>query len=129
LFKEVRECEIKRILLLSKPLRYIKNTMVLRQGEVAEAVFVVMEGELRLSKRTEGEGRSREIMILGKGQIHGWEEVLEGVECECSCVVSSSTAVLLKIAKQLFLSIFEGRVSSSVIRESKELIHGLIRKK
>jgi CRP-like cAMP-binding protein len=37
--------------MLSKPCRYQKNSIVFKEGDEPEAVYVVIEGELTLYKR------------------------------------------------------------------------------
>ncbi len=50
--------------------RYRKNELIIREGEVADVIFLILEGKVRLIKRDE-QDREVEIGYLSEGQVFG----------------------------------------------------------
>ena len=54
----------------SEMVRYRKGDLIIREGEVADVIFLVMKGKVKLLKRDEQE-RDVEIGYLSEGQVFG----------------------------------------------------------
>lgn len=85
--------------MLSKPFKYVKNTILFKEGERPSAVYIVIEGELTLLKKDSENGlKYQPFMIIGKGEICSFEEVLSRTVLPYGGIVTSSFAVFLKIS-------------------------------
>ncbi|CAG9329582.1 unnamed protein product [Blepharisma stoltei] len=116
-----------------KEKNYIKNQVVYREGEDADSVYLIRQGEFAFYKRiTVERGLSRypkeikslnkdyshqsQISILGVGELFGEEDVLNNNVRSSTCICISPSALALQIGKNDFLKRIRGEDSWSAIR-------------
>jgi CRP/FNR family transcriptional regulator len=96
--------------------RYRPGQYVTLEGHPAEALFVVQEGRVRLS-RTAPDGREQVLAIVGQGEIFNMEPLLDGGP-------TPATARAMSPVRALLLS---DRALMPLIREFPELALALMR--
>jgi len=109
-----------RRLLAKAPLdEYPKGTIVYRQGNPCEAVYLIFSGRCE-SRRSEGRGMSEVEEILGPGDTLGDRELLQG-EAYRSTVAVATDSLLVRFEARDLRRIFAknpaiaGRVSQSIV--------------
>jgi CRP/FNR family transcriptional regulator, cyclic AMP receptor protein len=70
--------------------RYRKDQIIFSQGQVAEAVFYIQQGRIKLTVVSE-QGREAVVAILGPGHFFG-EGCLNGSRCESRPLLRSMNA-------------------------------------
>ncbi len=103
------------------------GTVVIRQGDPADALFVVMNGHLRVSvQRDKGETTIAEV---GRGELIG-EMALLTNDTRSATVTTTRDSYLLRLPKRDFLSLVQQRpgvllgISRLVIKRLQHAVHG-----
>ena len=81
--------------------RYVsKDTVIFRQGDVGNEMFVIGEGSVRLTISTE-DGHEAEIGIFGKGEFFGELSLLSAAPRSASATAAEDS-VLLVVTRDVF---------------------------
>jgi len=112
---------------------YQKGQILFQQGEPAEAVFFIQEGEVKVSVVSE-QGKEAVVAILGKDEFVG-EGCLAGQSKRISTVYARSDAVITRIEKAAILrlihedpsfsEVFIAHLLSRAVRVEADLIDQL----
>lgn len=118
MFKSWTKGSLTKLSYFFKEKQFVRNQVVYKEGEPAEEVYVVKEGEFKFNKKIQVQPiqkfktRSKlssitkqnpvhlnDVCILGKGEIFGEDEVIEDKKRNFSCVCHSISAALFVISK------------------------------
>ena len=100
LFEELNENELGKIARLLKEVKFSENEEIFQQGEVGDALYIVLQGRVRIAT-TDSFGRERVLAFYGPGEFFGDMAVLTGAPR--SATASASTDVrLLQLRKEDF---------------------------
>ena len=77
LYKKLSPEALKHFMALATPSMYAANIMLFQEKEVARSIFVVLEGEVKLSINS-SDGRRLSLRIARKGDVLGLAAVLAG---------------------------------------------------
>lgn len=100
LFGRVSDSELTRIARVVKERRLKRNQVLFRQGDEADALYVIESGRLRVSA-TDRLGRERVLAFLGAGEVVGEMGLVAGAP-RAATVVASTDADLLQLRKRDF---------------------------
>ena len=100
LFKELRACDLLEVANISKELSLCPGEFLIRSGEVAEELYIVIEGELE----SVSDGRPFEKM--GTGSIVGELAIIDA-KPRSADVVALSPSTLISVCRGDFLSLVE----------------------
>lgn len=96
IFSELSDSELKNIVQLLNKKEYIKGEVLCIEGEVCENLFLIREGQIKLSKMTT-DGKEQIIHILNKGEFFGETNLFDNI-------ISGFTAMAIKNSKIFSLS-------------------------
>jgi CRP/FNR family cyclic AMP-dependent transcriptional regulator len=80
---------------------YAGGTLICREGEVSQEMYVIQSGNVRIFKGTGDE--TLELATLGKGDFFGEMSVLEGLPRDASAEAMGTTRVLVLSAGALLV--------------------------
>lgn len=116
MFRELEVPKLKLIAMAGQRLHYAKGDVILRQGERARSVFVVMEGEAEVVRSTEG--TDVKLAVVGPGALMG--EIGVVLEQPYSATISALTKLTaLQIDEATFLELLKQvpQLSMALIKE------------
>lgn len=90
--------------------RYPDGAVVFQQNESGSSLFLVLEGEVRLSGRKQSDGV--DLGLASKGQVLGEEEALAGAVSRHGSAVAQGVADLAEIPRAALLE--RGRLSPAL---------------
>jgi CRP-like cAMP-binding protein len=99
-FARVSEPELRKISKLLKERRLDRDRVLFRQGDAADALYVVVAGRLRISA-TEVTGRERVLAFIGAGEVVGEMGLMSG-DPRSATATATTAAVLLQLRKADF---------------------------
>jgi CRP-like cAMP-binding protein len=115
--------EALRILAIGAENRYVHNGAVLfREGEVADAGYVVQEGSFTLTAEARGDDGGR---LAGPGTMMGELALLVESKCPVTATAAQPSTVI-RIPRTLFLKMLEGypeaasRLRSRLLQQAEE---------
>lgn len=109
LFKSLTREELDAVLARSVIQRFARGAVILRQGDSAASMMVVVQGRVRLSL-SGAEGHEISLGVLGPGEVVGEMALLDGGE-RSTTVTGVDEGVLLVIPRADFLPLLEGSAS------------------
>ncbi len=98
--------EMEGVLLCVEPLRVSAGTVIFRQGEAGDALYLIDEGAVRVLDAPEATPDASELAQLGTGQSFGEIALLTGAP-RTATVVALCDSVLLKIAREPFVELLD----------------------
>lgn len=125
LFKGLSEARILEIVKASRVVYYEVNESVIRLGEEATFLGVILEGELKIAGITE-DGFQRQVGFFSKGDTFG-EMALMSRERIIADLIASKPCKILRIPVEVFQSVlmseptFLQHVSKTIIERMKQL--------
>jgi CRP-like cAMP-binding protein len=119
LFKSWTKGSLTKLTYFFKEKHYVRNQIIYREGETADDVFVVNEGEFKFNKKIQIRPQSdlknkskqknlmnkqnqvhlNDVCILSRGEIFGEDEVIEDKRRNFTCVCHSIVGSLYVISK------------------------------
>lgn len=111
LFRDWGKMSTQRVSYYFTPVSYIRKQVVYRSQDTANYVYIVKQGEFELSQNvTKSLGKLQTakhffhqfaVSVLGKGEVFGHSEVMQGVPRQHTCTCTSATGLLLVISKSV----------------------------
>ena len=92
--------------------RYVKNQKIYSQGDVADEVFFIQKGKVKLTVLSE-QGKEAVVGILGEGQFFG-EACIEGAERRNSSSHAMEDCVITSITRPAMLAALNAEPGFSV---------------
>ncbi len=116
MFRDVDVAKLKLVAMAGQRLHYEKGDMILRQGDKATAVFVMMEGEAEIVRSVDGP--SVRLAVVGPGALVG--EI--GIILEqpySGTIVALSNVTALQLDSATFLELLKQvpQLSMALIKE------------
>jgi CRP/FNR family transcriptional regulator, cyclic AMP receptor protein len=137
LFRELDDEELTQILMVGRVRRFSSGTSILTEGEPGGSLYLVTDGEVRVTKAVPGVG-AEALSILAAGEIFGEVEFFDGSpaaagvvahrDCEVFLLPHDEIESLLRnrplLAAKLFWAF--GRTLASRLRESNRRMAALL---
>ena len=126
-FKSCTNKVVQRLSYYFKPVKYIRNQLVYKQGDPSDYVYIVKSGEFKLEREVpikhekqiviDKYGRHKqetnkerqpatikaEIAIIGEGEVIGDSDVMKGTNRTHHCKCYSRNAEVLAISKTVYI--------------------------
>jgi CRP-like cAMP-binding protein len=131
LFRELDDDELTQVLVVGLLKRYPAEALILSEGSSGGQLYVIHEGQVRISKVVPGLGEEA-LVILGPGDFFGEVEFLDGApasahaiahtDCEVFSIPHGEVAALMQSRPALtskFLWAF-GRTLAGRLRETNQ---------
>jgi len=138
LFSGMTDEEIRRLGLLLQRRRYPQGSLVFREGEKGDALFIVLSGRI-LATALQNDGSPRRVYEFVPGNFFGEMAIIEEAPRSATCVALEDSELLVlqgtdfyrlvtenpRLANKLLLSI--GTVMTSWLDESSKFLNDLVR--
>ena len=98
--RDVDEEHLGRFVELARPVEFLAGDLILREGEVAKEVYVILSGSASLELCASGIG-CRRIMTLSDGDLLSWSAVLEQTRLTATVRAISPIQAVVIDAKEL----------------------------
>jgi CRP/FNR family transcriptional regulator, cyclic AMP receptor protein len=92
LFRELDDDELTQILMVGLVKRHPRGTSILEEGESGGRLYVITEGEVRISKVVPGVGEEA-LSILGPGEFFGEIQFFDGAPASAHVIAHSACEV------------------------------------
>lgn len=137
IFRELDDDELAQILMVGLVRRFPQGTTILKEGEAGGWLYVITEGQVRISKIVPGVGEEA-LSILPPGDLFGEVEFFDGAPSSASAIAHSDCEVLslphkemagmLRIRPGLAAKFFWafGRTLAGRLRESDQRMAALL---
>lgn len=115
LFQGLKADQIRKVLTISRTVRFQKNEMVMEEGQVGDTMYVILEGEVQVIKtltlrgvEEDRDGKNKVFTKLGAEQhaVFGEIALLEDSE-RTATVCALTDCVFYEIGKEDFLRLAE----------------------
>lgn len=116
LFNDLSKPELDRILSLAYDKEFGKEEAVFHEGEIGDALFIVMEGQIRISTMVPGVGEEA-LAILKPGAYFGEMALIDDFPRSASAIAHEGPVKLLAIYKRDF---------KKLMAEDKEMAYKLM---
>lgn len=138
LFTGMTDEEIRRLTLLLQRQRYSQGSLIFREGDRGDALFIVLSGRI-LATALQNDGSPRKVYEFVAGNFFGEMAIIEEAPRTASCVALEDSELLVlqgtdfyrlvaenpRLANKLLLSI--GTVMTSWLDESSKFLNDLVR--
>ncbi len=104
-FRELTPAEMDRVQAVGKVVPYKKGMVLFKEGDVGEALYVVLDGSVRISKSVPKLGEQT-IAFVEQGSFFGEMSLLDDFPRSATAVAQQDTAVLF-LDRQAFLDCIE----------------------
>ncbi len=116
LFNDLSKPELEKILGLAYDKEFGKEEAVFHEGEIGDALFIVMEGQIRISTMVPGVGEEA-LAILKPGAYFGEMALIDDFPRSASAIAHEGPVKLLAIYKRDF---------KKLMAEDKEMAYKLM---
>jgi len=138
ILQDLDEDEIRQLLKIARPIRYPKGTVILKEGESGESMYILEEGMVEISKAL--------VMRWGREDYQDRDKILTKLSAEdhaifgevalfeenrrTATVVALTDSLLLEIAKADFLRLAaeNPRIGYKITRNIAQLLCSRLRK-
>ncbi len=138
ILQELDEEEIRHLLKITRPIRYPKGAVILKEGEPGESMYIIKEGMVEVSKAL--------VMKWGREDYQDRDKILTKLSAEdhaifgevalfeqnrrTASVVALTDSLLLEISKADFLRLAEEnpRIGYKITRNIAQLLCSRLRK-
>lgn len=138
ILQDLDEEEIRQLLKITRPLRYPKGAVILKEGEPGESMYIIEEGMVEISKSL--------VMKWGREDYQDRDKILTKLSAEdhaifgevalfeqnrrTASVVALTDSLLLEISKADFLRLAEEnpRIGYKITRNIAQLLCSRLRK-
>jgi CRP/FNR family cyclic AMP-dependent transcriptional regulator len=93
LFRELDDDELAQVLMVGLVRRFTGGTTILKEGEPGGSLYVITDGQVRISKVVPGVGEEA-LSILSPGDVFGEVEFFDGVPSSASAIAHADCEVL-----------------------------------
>jgi len=93
IFKVLEDDEIQQIAEVCKPEDFVSGEYIFRAGESGNRLYLVVEGEVRISRNVPGSGEEA-LAVLKKGALFGEMAVFDRSERSTDAISNGGTTVL-----------------------------------
>jgi CRP/FNR family cyclic AMP-dependent transcriptional regulator len=137
LFRELDDDELAQLLMVGLVRRFAKEATIVRDGEAGGSLYVVTDGQVRISKVVPGVGEEA-LSILSPGHLFGEVEFFDGgpstanaiahADCEVLAIPHREMEAMLSTRPGLAAKLFWafGRTLAGRIRDSDRRMAALL---
>jgi CRP/FNR family cyclic AMP-dependent transcriptional regulator len=100
LFRGLNEPSLERMAEVSRVVAYGRNDVIFREGEIGDALYVVLQGEVRISREVAGMGEEA-LTILARGEAFGEMSVMNDFPRSADAKAHTATE-LLAVSRDAF---------------------------
>ncbi len=75
-FGGLSDTELKSLAMISEEAEFAKDEFLIREGEDADTLYLILEGDVCVMVRTDGEDELSKVTPITAGQIVGWSAVV-----------------------------------------------------
>jgi CRP-like cAMP-binding protein len=93
LFRELDDDELAQVLMVGLVRRFTAGTTIFKEGEPGGSLYVITEGQVRISKVVPGVGEEA-LSILSPGDLFGEVEFFDGVPSSASAIAHADCELL-----------------------------------
>ncbi len=104
-FQELTPGELEQVVALGRVVTYPKEMILFREGDKGEALYVVLEGSVRVSKAVPG-SRDEAMAFMERGSFFGEMALVDEFPRSATAVASQDCKVLF-IDKQAFIQMVQ----------------------
>jgi CRP/FNR family cyclic AMP-dependent transcriptional regulator len=104
-FQELTPGELERVVALGRVVPYPKEMILFREGDKGEALYVVLDGSVRVSKAVPG-SRDEAMAFMERGSFFGEMALVDEFPRSATAVASQDCKVLF-IDKQAFIQMVQ----------------------
>ena len=104
-FQELTPGELERVVALGRVVTYPKEMILFREGDKGEALYVVLDGSVRVSKAVPG-SRDEAMAFMERGSFFGEMALVDEFPRSATAVASQDCKVLF-IDKQAFIQMVQ----------------------
>jgi CRP/FNR family transcriptional regulator, cyclic AMP receptor protein len=104
-FRDLTPGELDQIIALGRRVTYPKDMILFKEGDQGEALYVVLEGSICVSKADVG-GKDNPMAFMERGSCFGEMALVDDFPRSATAVASQESRILF-IDKQAFLSFLE----------------------
>ena len=100
IFKDLDDGELARVSEVCREQQYVSGEFVFREGEAGNRLFLIVEGEVRISRQVPGSGEEA-LAVLKRGALFGEMAVFDRTERSTDAIAHGG-ATLVTIARPDF---------------------------
>ncbi len=104
-FQELTPAELEQVAALGRVVSYPKEMILFREGDKGEALYVVLDGSVRVSKAVPG-SRDEAMAFMERGSFFGEMALVDDFPRSATAVASQDCKVLF-IDKQDFIAVIQ----------------------
>lgn len=101
IFRGLKDTEVAQISEISEETAIQRGAQLFREGDEGDALYVVLEGELEITKRDKA-GRQQFLAKVSGGSVLGEMSLVTGLSARSATAVATTDAKLLKIPANRF---------------------------
>jgi CRP/FNR family transcriptional regulator, cyclic AMP receptor protein len=94
IFRELDDDELAQVLMVGLVRRFAKGATVFKEGEAGRSLYVITEGQVRISKVVPGVGEEA-LSILPRGDLFGEVEFFDGAPSTANAIAHTDCEVLV----------------------------------
>lgn len=106
LFKKLSERSLQEIIVLMSILEVKQSSFIFQEGIEGDALYLVLEGEVRISKEIPGVGEEA-LAFLPRGACFGEMALVEGRSLRSASAIANSDCELAMLRRDDFLELME----------------------
>ncbi len=104
LFKNLSEQALVEIIPLTSVVEYTPGQVVFQEGEMGDALFLILEGEVRISKNIHGVGEEA-LAFLKKGSYFGEMALVGDAQPRSASAIAAERSEMAKLERKDFIEL------------------------
>ena len=100
LFRALNAASVSRIAEVAREVSYGRGDVIFREGEIGDELYVVVEGEVRISRNAAGMGEEA-IAVLGVGESFGEMSIMDDFPRSADAI-ANAPCKLLAVSREAF---------------------------
>lgn len=94
LFKSLKPQALERVAAIASEETHTRGTTIFRQGDVGDKLYIILEGQVRISRQVAGMGEEA-LAIFGPGQVFGEMALIDESPRSADALVHESCRLLV----------------------------------
>lgn len=94
LFKSLKPQALERVAAIASEETHTRGTTIFRQGDVGDKLYIILEGQVRISRQIAGMGEEA-LAIFGPGQVFGEMALIDESPRSADALVHESCRLLV----------------------------------
>ncbi|OGF59955.1 MAG: hypothetical protein A2Y62_07670 [Candidatus Fischerbacteria bacterium RBG_13_37_8] len=110
--KGLSSSELRLLATFSKEEKFYMDQVIFREGDFGEKLFIIIDGEVRISKYIPGVGEEA-LAILGRGEFFGEMALVDNSPRSADAIAQTSSVTVLAIEREVLHQILSRDAESS----------------